>query len=557
MTKKNIFIGGAWPYANNSMHVGHLAALLPGDVIARYFRKNGNPTLYVSGSDCHGTPITLRAEKLGINPKEIATHYHEEFAKNFRDLGFSYDLYTNTMQPFHKENVQKQLLEINKKGLFYAKTEMEDFCPECGKYVSDREIVGICPVCGNIADGDQCDKCLTALTPDTLKDKKCKICQTNTILKENTHLYLELSKLTGKVQEYYDKYKENWRSTAVSETAKYLKEGLRDRAITRQLKWGVDLPIKGFEDKKVYVWIEAVIGYLSAGQEAGRRIGIDFDKFIRSKDTISYYSHGKDNIPFHTVILPALLTAIDEKISKPEMIVSCEYVNMNDEKMSKSKGNLITVNSLIENFDADSIRYYFIFNNPERKDSSFSLDQFVTIHNKHLVGGYGNFVNRNLAFLSKKFEGKLPKLELDKEVEAEVKNTYEEVGKLIEKGELKFATEKLYDFIQYANRYYDQSTPWVLAKNNIEEFNRVTSNCIYMIANMANLYEPILPKHAKMIKQLLGLKENLPWAPVEYDSSVVLKEVPIMFDRLDATKVDLSRGSGDTLNVKKNNEMSM
>ena len=368
---------------------------------------------------------------------------------------------------------------------------------------------------------------------------------------------MELSKLTGKVQEYYDKYKENWRSTAVSETAKYLKEGLRDRAITRQLKWGVDLPIKGFEDKKVYVWIEAVIGYLSAGQEAGRRIGIDFDKFIRSKDTISYYSHGKDNIPFHTVILPALLTAIDEKISKPEMIVSCEYVNMNDEKMSKSKGNLITVNSLIENFDADSIRYYFIFNNPERKDSSFSLDQFVTIHNKHLVGGYGNFVNRNLAFLSKKFEGKLPKLELDKEVEAEVKNTYEEVGKLIEKGELKFATEKLYDFIQYANRYYDQSTPWVLAKNNIEEFNRVTSNCIYMIANMANLYEPILPKHAKMIKQLLGLKENLPWAPVEYDSSVVLKEVPIMFDRLDATKVDLSRGSGDTLNVKKNNEMSM
>ena len=550
MAKKNIFIGGAWPYANNSMHVGHLAALLPGDILARYFRKNGNTTLYVSGSDCHGTPITLRAEKLGVNPEDIANHYHEEFSKNFNDLWFSYDLYTNTMQKFHKDNVKEILLGINKKDLFYTKSELEDYCPCCDKYVSDREITGVCPICGNIADGDQCDKCLTSLTPNDLKDKKCKVCQTNTVLKENTHLYLKLASLTDKVQEYFEKYKDNWRQTAINETSKYLKEGLRDRAITRQLKWGVDIPFEGFEDKKVYVWIEAVIGYLSAGIEAGKKQDIDFDKFIKDENTVSYYVHGKDNIVFHTVILPALLYAIDENIRKPEMIVSCEYINMNDEKMSKSKGNLVTVNSLLANFDSDSIRYYFIFNNPERKDSSFSLDDFVAIHNKHLVGGYGNFINRNLAFLKKKFEGKLPQLVLDESVEAEVKKTYEEVGELIEKGELKTASLRLYDFVQYANRYYDQSTPWVLAKTDMDEFNKVTSNCIYMIANMANLYEPILPKHAKMIKDMLGLEDDFGWAPIEYNSNIVLDNVPIMFERLDIETIDLSKGSEDTLNKK-------
>ena len=552
MEKKNIFIGGAWPYANNSMHVGHLAALLPGDVLARFFRKNGNKTLYVSGSDCHGTPITIRAEKLGVKPQEIATHYHNEFAKNFEDLWFSYDLYSNTMEDFHKENVKKNLLEIDKKGLFYSKTELEDFCPKCNKFVSDREIVGICPLCGAVADGDQCDKCLTALTPNTLKDKKCKMCGSPTEQKENTHLYLKLSSLTDKVSEYFEKYKDNWRQTAINETSKYLKEGLRDRAITRQLNWGVEVPFDGFDDKKVYVWIEAVIGYLSAGKEASEKLGIDFEEFIRSENTVPYYVHGKDNIVFHTVILPALLYAIDEKIRQPEMIVSCEYINMNDEKMSKSKGNLVTVNSLLQNFDSDSIRYYFIFNNPERKDSSFSLDDFVSIHNKHLVGGYGNFINRNLAFLSKKFEGKLPELKLDSEVEEKVASTYREVGELFEKGELKTATLKLYDYIQFANKYYDQSMPWVLAKTDIDEFNKVTSNCIYMIANMANLYEPLLPKHAQMVRELLGLKDEKKWAPTSYDSSVILGQVPIMFDRLDMANIDLQKGSEDTLKIKNN-----
>ncbi len=547
---KNIFIGGAWPYANNSLHIGHLAALLPGDILARFFRKNGNKTLYVSGSDCHGTPITVRAEKLGVNPQVIAKHYHNEFTQNFKDLDFSYDMYTNTMTDYHSDYVRQKLVEIDKNKYLYSKTEDEDFCPNCNKFVTDREVVGICPICGAVANGDQCDKCLTALTPSDLKDKKCKKCGQNTVLKPNKHLYFELSKLAPAVQAYFEENKNTWRPTAINETQKYLKEGLRDRAITRSLNWGIELPFDGYDDKRMYVWFDAVLGYFSAGKLVGEQHGFDFENLIRDKNTLSYYVHGKDNIVFHTVILPGLLHSIDEKINKPQMIVSCEYVNMNGEKMSKSKGNLITVNTLLANFDSDSIRYYFILNNPERKDSVFSLDDFVSIHNKHLVGGYGNFVNRNLAFLCKKFEGKLPELNLDAEVKSEVEKTYLEVGKLLEQGETKTAITRLYDYVQFANRYYDQNTPWTLAKEeNLDNFWRVTSNCVYMIANMANLYEPFMPKRAKVIKDVLKIDQDTKWEPISYNPDVKLENVSILFERIDINNVDLTKNADDTLKV--------
>lgn len=545
---KNIFIGGAWPYANNSLHIGHLAALLPGDVLARFFRKHGDNVIYVSGSDCHGTPITLRANKLGVSAQSIATHYHNEFAKCFADLNFSYDLYTNTMTEFHDNAVKEYLKQIEQKGYFYQKTEKEDYCEHCNKYVSDREITGVCPICGNIADGDQCDKCLTALTPDMLKDKKCKACGNPTVLKDNTHLYFKLSSCQQAVSELFEKYKNNWRPTAVNETAKYLKEGLKDRAITRSLNWGVKLPFAGFDDKRVYVWIEAVMGYLSAGEQAMRAKGINFDQFMHDKNTVSYYVHGKDNIVFHTIILPALLGAIDNTLTMPERIISCEYVNMGGDKMSKSKGNLISVNTLLANFDPDSIRYYFCLNNPEKRDSNFDLNDYVSIHNKHLVGGFGNFVNRNLSFLAKKFNGKLPSLELDKDVEQEVEKTYALIGDLLQKGEIKEATTRLYDYVQYANKYYDTNEPWVLAKTDAKKFDAVTSNCIYLIANMANLYEPIMPERARILSELLGFSLN-GFAPVVYDSSKVITNVPLMFNRLDMAEIDMTKGSKDTFCV--------
>lgn len=550
MDKKQILIGGAWPYANNSMHIGHLAALLPGDIIASYFRKKGIDVIYVSGSDCHGTPITVRADKLRIDAKAIAFHYDEEFRQNFTDLGFQYDLYTNTMNSFHQKKVQEYILKMQENGYLYEKETDEDYCNHCKKFVADREIIGTCPICGTETNGDQCDKCLTALTPDMILNKKCKKCGESTIIRKNKHIYFKLSMLQDKIQDYVDKNKENWRPTAINETNKYLAQGLKDRAITRDLTWGIPVPFPGYENKRLYVWVEAVMGYLTAGEQAAEKLNLNFKEFIKNSEMVSYYIHGKDNIVFHTIILPALIMAIDDSINKPNNIISCEFLNVNDEKMSKSKGNLTTVNTLLANFDTDSIRYYFIFNNPERKDTAFSLDDFIATHNKMIVGGFGNFVNRNLAFLAKKFEGALPRLQLDKEVKDETQKAYNKIGELIEKGELKTAALEAYFYVQFANKYYDSHTPWIFANSNRKEFDKITSNCIYMIANIVNIFEPFTPKASKKIKKLLNIKEN-DWAPVNYDSNIKLEKVSILFDRIDPINVDMTKGTEDTF--KKNN----
>lgn len=546
--KRQIFIGGAWPYANNSLHVGHLAALLPGDIIARYFRKSGDNVLYVSGSDCHGTPITLRANKLGTSPEVIANHYDAEFRQNFLDLDFSYDLYSATTSEYHKKRVQDFLLEVKKNGYLFEREELEDFCECCNKFVSDREIVGICPICGAVCDGDQCDKCLTSLTPSQLKDKKCKICNSSTTEKTNKHLYFSLSAFNEIIEKYVQENENLWRNTAVNETKKYLKEGLKDRALTRQLNWGVKLPFEGFDDKRVYVWFEAVLGYLTAGEQVAKQQNFDFDLVLKNPKTTCYYVHGKDNIVFHTIILPALLQAIDEKYEKPKMIVSCEYVNIAGDKMSKSKGNLITVNSLLENFASDSIRYFFSYNNPERRDTSFSIDDFIEIHNKHLVGGYGNFVNRNLSFLFKKYNGIVPKLCLFDEVKQKVDECYEKCKEFYEKGDVKEASQEIYSLIQFSNKFYDESKPWTLYENEKEEFDKVTSNCLYLICNIANISQPIMPKAARKVKEFLGVGEN-DFSAVSYDENIVLKDISILFERINAKDVDLTKGAGDTLKI--------
>lgn len=547
-----VFICGAWPYANNSLHVGHLAALLPGDVLARFFRQKGDEVLYVSGSDCHGTPITLRANKLGVDPSYIAGHYAREFEKNFADLDFSYDKYFSTMDDYHKKSVEEFLKIVNENGFIYEKEEDLDYCETCQKFVSDREISGVCPVCGAIATGDQCDNCLTALTPDILTDKKCKTCGHPTTLKRDKNLYFRLTAFERDLDENINKNCATWRTTAINESRKYIKAGLEDRSLTRNLTWGVKVPFDGYDDKRIYVWFEAVLGYLTAGRKAAEAKGIDFDAFLRDPETKHFYIHGKDNIVFHTIILPSLLRAIDKTIGLPNRIVSCEYVNLNNEKMSKSKGNLISVNALLKNLDSDVIRYFFILFNPEKKDASFQLQDLIDINNKHLVGGWGNFINRNLSFLIKKFDGVLPSCPVEESIVQTVKTQYEEVGKLFEANELRAVTEKMYAFVQYANRYYDESKPWVLAKEDKEGFDRVTANCLYLIANIANMYMPIMPKSSKKVFELLGVKEN-GWGEVNFDSTVKLSEVSVLFSKLEEKNFDFENAFVDTLVIPENN----
>lgn len=534
---RNIFIGGAWPYANNSLHVGHLAALLPGDAIARYYRQNNDNVIYVSGTDSHGTPITVRAKKEGVTPKSIAEHYHKEFTKNFNDLGFDYDLYTSTMTKEHEKLVQEYLKTIMDNGYIYQKEELQDFCPNCNSYLSDREIIGVCPHCGGVAKGDQCDNCMATLNASEVLDKKCSICGCKTVEKTNTHLYFALSKFQDRIKKLNDERQGKWRYNATNETIKFLDMGLIDRAVTRQLDWGVDVPFKGFEDKKIYVWIEAVMGYLTAGQQVAENRNINFKEFMKSGNVTSYYVHGKDNIPFHTVIFPSLLMSIDENLNLPDYIISCEYVNMNDEKMSKSKGNLITINDLIKLFPKDSIRYFMLSNGPENKDINFTMDNYVQIHNKFLVGVFGNFINRNLSYLNKKFEGVIPNGRVDEEIIELTKNTFETVGTLIEQGKIKSAIETAMNYVSYGNKYYDDKKPWVQVVENIDDFNNTTYTCVYMMANMANLFAPFIPDTCQRIKSKLALNKEFVWKPVDIGTNMKVQDNELLFERLQTASV--------------------
>ena len=534
MSKRDILIGGAWPYANYYLHIGHLAALLPGDVIARYYRLCGDNVIYVSGSDCHGTPITERARKEGTTPREIATKYHEEFVKTFNNLDFKYDRYSCTMEKYHQDYVQELFKKMVDNGYIFEQEEKQDYCENCNIFLSDREIVGTCPRCGGTSTGDQCEDCGAALDSSEVQDKHCKRCNNKTVLKDNKHLYFKLPEFKEELQELIEKNRTKWRKNAIGEAQKYIDMGLVNRAATRQIDWGVPVPVKGYEDKKIYVWIEAVFGYISMGAYVAKERGIDFDKFMSddNKDLTTYYVHGKDNIPFHTTIYPALLLSLKNNYRLPDYIVSSAYVNLNDQKMSKSKGNLITANELLDMYDSDTIRFYFTFKGPETNDMNCSLEDIAQTHNKFLVGALGNFVNRNLSFINKKFEGKIKAAIVDQEVKDLTEKTYKEVGEHFEKGEIKAAASKIVEYIMFANKYYDSKEPWVKAKEDLKEFNNVTYTCTYIIANISNLINPILPKASKKIKDMLNLPEAT-WKPINLTGDYQINKLDIIYERID------------------------
>lgn len=540
MNKRDIFIGGAWPYANYFLHVGHLAALLPGDLLAKYYRGKGDNVIYVSGSDCHGTPITERAKKEGVEPNQIAEYYHTEFAKTFDRLGFEYDEYSTTMSEHHKEYVKEKFKKMIENGYIYEKEVEQDYCDECKTFLSDREIEGICPHCGGKSTGDQCDKCGASLDSTEVLEKHCKKCHSKTILKNNKHLYFKLTEFENGLQELINKNKLTWRKNALGEAQKYIDMGLVDRAATRQLDWGVEVPVEGYEDKRIYVWIEAVLGYLSVGEEVAKSRGIDFDKFLSDDNANlkTYYVHGKDNIPFHTTIYPALLLSLKENYRLPDYIVSSAYVNLNNEKMSKSKGNLITANELLDMFESDTLRFYFSFKGPETNDMNCSIDDIIQTHNKFLVGMLGNFVNRNLSFIKKKFDGNITEGTIDEKIKEATNKTYHLAGEYFEKGEIKNAVTSIMEYVNLANKYYDSREPWKQVKENISDFNDTTYTCLYMIANLSNLIEPVLPNASTKIKRMLNLNPYK-WEEEMISGDYKLTDVEILYNRLEEKKTEL------------------
>ncbi len=528
--QKNILIGGAWPYANNSLHLGHLAGLISGDVLARYHRQNGDNVVYVSGTDCHGTPITERAKKEGTTPKAICEHYHEEFVKTFNAINFTYDLYSKTDTEYHFEKVKEIFKKIYDNGYIYEKIEPQAYCEKCNKFLQDREIQITCPECGEITKGDQCDACGHTPTVEELKGGVCLTCGSKTIEKDNKNLYFALSKFQKEIQQNTDKCKNFWRINAKNETEKYLKEGLKDRAVTRDLDWGIDIPLDGYEDKKMYVWIEAVLGYLTDTMKLADDGKIDsWEQFWKEGNNNKIYMcHGKDNIVFHSIIFNGLLLALKEDFHLVDVIVSTEYLNINDEKISKSKGNGITTLEMLEKYNSDSLRFHIINNGPEKKDTNFTLEEFERTHNNELLNKFGNLVNRTLRF---KDLTEIKVATLDENAEKEIDKTYKEVAVAIENLEFKNASDKVMELVEYANKYYDESKPWVQRKEDIDGFNNTIYTCAVIIANLSNLFEPFMPISCEKIRQYLKI-EKATWNKITLKNDIALENIDPLFERI-------------------------
>lgn len=529
----NIFIGGAWPYANGSLHIGHAAALLPGDILARYFRLKKYNVCYVSGNDCHGTPIQIRAQKEGASPEEISDRYHNEFKECFEKLGFSYDLYSQTKDSYHVVFVQEFFTNLLNSGFVYRKAVEQVYCESCRQFLPDRFVVGTCPNCKSKTKGDQCDACGTLLDAANLKDRKCGICGDTTVFKSSEHFFLALSKLQPFIEDYVQN-SSGWRTNALGLSQRYIDEGLRDKAITRDLEWGIPVPIKGFEGKKIYVWVEAVLGYLSTSKKWAEACGVDWRE-IRSENSLHYYIHGKDNIPFHTVILPALLKAHGD-FHLPDRIISSEYVTLEGKKISTSENWAVWIPHLIERYNPDSIRYYFIANGPEKKDTDFSWREFINSHNGELLGAYGNFVNRSLVFIRKSFGGKVPKGECNSNIKESIVNLYPTVGSLIEQGDFKDAIEAVFSFIRSANKHFDEEQPWITLKENIEKCRQTLFTCVQIIANLSILLEPFLPFSSSKIRSMLHI-ESTGWKYTEVPFDQIIGDVNILFERIDKKRI--------------------
>ena len=534
----NVIVGISWPFANGDLHIGHAASSLPGDVIARYHRLKGNNVLMVSGTDSHGTPIEVKALKENKNPKDIVSECHKAFSKDWKDLGMSYDLFNRTDDDYHKEFVQEQFKKYDENGLLYEREEEQLYCENCKMFLADRYILGTCPKCGSDIKGDECEKCGSLLTIDEVKDTRCAICGNPTTKKTNKNLYFKLSKFEDEIRKMCEEHKDLWRDNAVKFTERYLNEGIPDRCVSRVQKYGIDIPVKGYEDKKLYGWFENVWGYVTASKKQAEALGLDWNDFWKKdRDNKIYLVHAKDNIPFHTVIFPILLMGTNDNYKMPDKIVSDEYVNIEGEKLSKSKGNYIPIRHLLDRYSVDTTRYFLTSNDPENKDFNFTWEGFINSHNGELLGKWGNFVNRTLQFINKSFDGKLSNIEIDEEIESKLKELYETVGNNIDNGDIKLGIENIFDFISYSNKYFDENEPWNLAKTDVDKCEKILYNCCNIILNINNILKPYLIESTEKVEKYLNKGINT-WNYERLDEVKLEKDIEALFIRYDKSLID-------------------
>lgn len=525
MSARKILVGVAWPYINGEKHIGQIAgAYLPPDTFARYQRMIGNDVLMVSGSDTHGTPIMLKAEAEGLTPDQVVEKYHPMFVDGCLQMGLTFDLYTHTDTQNHWEVTQQMFTRHWETGFVYKAQQQQWFDPISGRFLADRYVEGICPFCGYVdARGDQCDNCGRIYDALELKEPRSKISGNKELeVRETEHFFLDMAKMNEPLLEWIKVGKEHWRPNVLNFTRGQLElRELRGRAITRDLDWGVTIPIGDYPTKRIYVWYDAVIGYLSAAVEWAQINGSPdawrewWDADV-NPDARLYNFIGKDNIPFHTIIWPGMLIGYNAgatHLNLPYDVPANEYLNLGGGKFSTSRGNVIGFNAILRHFQADAVRYVLTAVAPESADVEFTWQDFMDRINNELVANWGNLVNRMLGFAYKRFDGKVPApVALGAEDEAflaEIKSGFESVGALYESVKLKAALQECRRLSQRVNQYLNERAPWKAIAHDPEGAATSVYVALQAIDWLSLMWGPILPHSSEQVHTMLGYEQPL------------------------------------------------
>jgi methionyl-tRNA synthetase len=514
--KLKILVTSAWPYLHSLPHLGNLVgSILSADVFARYCRLKGEDIIMVSGSDEHGTPVEVESVRLGISPKELTDKNHSRLTRLLEDWGISFDNYTRTENPIHKEFVKKTLMEIYNNGyIFTQETEML-YCEKCNRFLPDRYVEGKCPYCGyERARGDQCENCGRLLETTLLIEPYCAICHGKPVVKKTEHWYFDLPKLSQRVGEFLEN-----NSRLASNTKNFslslIAEGLKPRAVTRDVNWGIQAPFPGAEDKRIYVWVEAVLGYVSATIEYFRNQGKpeEWKEYWFDEETRTYYFIGKDNIPFHTIILPALLLASGESYNLPWNVSATEFLQFKGEKASKSHKIGIYIDEALELFPADYWRYFLMATRPETKDSNFSWELFTERINADLNDTFGNFIHRTLTFINSKFNAIIPELkDMDDDAVEILKILAQKVSLIAEdlySCKLQSAANNVISVSRIGNQYLNEKEPWNLVKTDKTEAANIFSVAARLVKALAIVSAPFVPFAADQIWKTLNLQGSV------------------------------------------------
>lgn len=545
---KRTLVTSALPYANGPIHLGHLAgAYLPADLYVRYKRLTGEDILYICGSDEHGVPITIAAEKEGVDPQDIVDKFHNRNKKAFDEIGISFDYYGRTSSQVHHKTSQQFFTRLYEDGVFVQKTEEQLYDPKAEMFLPDRYVKGICPNCGyEEAYGDQCESCGTSLSPTELINPKSAITGDTPETKKTKHWYLPLGDFQEKLEHWIES-RENWKPNVAGQVKSWLDDGLADRAVTRDLTWGVPVPLDDTEGKVLYVWFDAPIGYISATKEWAEQQGDPhrWKTYWQDEETDLIHFIGKDNIVFHCIMFPAVLMAYGKYVL-PKNVPANEFLNLEGKKLSTSRGWAVWLEDYLEDFEADLLRYVLGTILPETKDSDFSWEDFQNKVNSELADILGNFVFRTTSFTHKYFDGVIPELnnpsDRDRETLAQIGIQKEKTAAAYEQFKLREAIAETMKLARIGNKYFTDMEPWKSRKENIKKCGNTLHVCLQITAAMSILFDPILPnKMAVLRKELNLVEDNIEWKNI--DSAILksgdhIEKGEILFTKIEDEQVE-------------------